>query len=557
MSSSTRSPIGFAASLFAAGCSVVVGDPALVQSTSGHSGIGGYAGSLPTATATRGGDGAGGAFAGSPALSPNSTVVGGTIAAAGTGGNVGDAGGTIGAAGLGGALVGGVGSTAIPQSSPAGGGGMLGLGGAHQNDGGTAGTTARGGVNSSGGSTSAGGATSGGTASNTISAAGGPLSSGGLTGMALGGSTAVRTTSGGAGGTSAVASTTSPAGGNTAGGSSAGGNTAGGSTTGGNPAGGSPNRFRGGPCVVSSDQAAIEVFARGNDSSIYRRVVTADSTGSWGKLTDLDGTLLDNRTDLDCSANPATVHIVALGAQTVSFPAGSFLHAYGTGTSYNPFFRELAANTFDPSPSITLLASGRPNNWRIGATSLSVLYIGEVDNGTYSSLNTPLPGLPFKSSADLGYMPGSTNDKTLVAAFDTDGSLAIHRYVISSEPAAWMNPPAQLPAPTGRSYQYSPTICQGMGQASGAPGAFHVYVFAVAGDTLWSSYTSDSSLMASTDFSGWASVGNTASTAPDCAVTSDNVVHVVTLGSSGSVLLYEGSPFNGTPWTLKQDLGVF
>ncbi len=319
----------------------------------------------------------------------------------------------------------------------------------------------------------------------------------------------------------------------------------GGAATGGAPTGGTASTFRGGPCVVSTNGTSIEVFARGADKKIYRKTVNGSTQSKWVGLVDLDGALIDNRSDLDCSATSSQVHIVALGQS----PAGALLHATGFDTAYNEFKRELT-DTFNPSPSVATLTSALADVHRIGTVPGSWVRVGEISaSGVHSDFGViPVAGSSaFNSAPDIAYIPSTTSNSTYVMAFDTTNQLTIGRYVQSAAPG-WLTPPLQLPAPTSTLYQYSPTVCTGPGQASPmSTAAYYVYLAAVAGDRLWSTYNTS---FPSGLFSGWLQAGTEAASAPDCVVTyGDDIMHIVTLSSSGSTLLYEGKaggPFKMT-----------
>jgi len=298
--------------------------------------------------------------------------------------------------------------------------------------------------------------------------------------------------------------------------------------------------------VVSPNQTGLELFARGNDKGIYRKVITTSATGAWVKLSDLDGSIIDNRSDLDCSANSSTVHIVALGTN----PAGALMHAYGAGTSYNAFFREISASTFDPSPSVTVVGSGSPNNWRLAGISAGYTQLGEVSSGTYTEFTGARPGPALISAPDLAYLAVSNANYTFLAAFDATNTLSLHRYVISPLPANYSTP-GQLPAPTGTLYEYTPTIC-----AAPYQGNYVVYLAAVAGGRLYASYLSNIADLST--FTSWVQVGTeTVSSAPDCVITSDRVMHIVALNSSGATMLYEADPNTVSTWSAPKNLGTY
>ena len=71
--------------------------------------------------------------------------------------------------------------------------------------------------------------------------------------------------------------------------------------------------FLGGPCVANTGGTGVEVFARGDDKKIYRRAVDGNALGSWAVLAGLDGTAIDNRSDLDCAGGTTDINIVAVG----------------------------------------------------------------------------------------------------------------------------------------------------------------------------------------------------------------------------------------------------
>ena len=124
--------------------------------------------------------------------------------------------------------------------------------------------------------------------------------------------------------------------------------------TGGSGNGGSGPTFAGGPCVVSPDRTAVEVFGRSSDGRILRRAYDGSNWGAWANLPALDGKMIDARSDLDCAAAGTTVHIVAGGLN----PVGAVLRAFGFGTAYNPFARELAGLAFGPGPSVAQVQTG-------------------------------------------------------------------------------------------------------------------------------------------------------------------------------------------------------
>jgi len=308
-----------------------------------------------------------------------------------------------------------------------------------------------------------------------------------------------------------------------------------GTGTGGSGSGGSNAVFVGGPCVATPDREAIEVFARTIDGHIHRRAFDGVNWGSWNNIAALDGTLIDARSDLDCSATAGSVHIVASGLN----PVGVLLHAFGFGTAYNPFVRELPALAFGPSPSIVV-----PNDGQIflGGAPQSLF---ELD-GTASPIElTPITTLtdPFHSGPDVAAQPAGGSGLRYFVAFDARGVLALYYNVISSSGSYWAEP-VKLPAPVG-TFTFSPAICT----ENGGFGKSSVNIAAVAGGRLWYARTASITMEA---FSSWTMVANDAASSPDCTVIgAESVVHVVVLSAVGTVLDVNG---NGTNW-VATDLG--
>src|SRR6266545_5853892 len=278
----------FAAALLTLGlvtsCDALYGTPAKGSSpVAGASGTGAMAGNAGRGQA---GAGSGGGLAG----------VGGSAAVGGAGGTSGIAGMAVGS---GGSAAGGPGG--VGNGAEGGGSGAGGMGGGAAGRGGTLGSggVAGGGLGGSGGFARGG-------ATGTGGVAGGGL--GGSGGFARGGATGTGGAGGTVGGTGGV---TGSAGSNAA--------------------------FSGGPCVTSTDSISVETFARGVDQRIHRRVFSNARWGAWADIQGLDATSIDARSDLDCAAVSDAVHLVASGTK----PVGAILHAFGFGTSYNPFLREL------------------------------------------------------------------------------------------------------------------------------------------------------------------------------------------------------------------------
>jgi hypothetical protein len=220
------------------------------------------------------------------------------------------------------------------------------------------------------------------------------------------------------------------------------------------------------------------------------------------------------------------------------------MHATGSGTAFNAFFRELAPETFSPGASVKAYPQG--NNYVIGALDVNAVYY-DVYNGTYTQVTPVTTRINTFGAAtiDISQQAGGGGAARLVAAFDSTGLLDIYTNYVSSAPASWVAPVVLNP-PSGTSYGFSPTICVD----TNATGTYLVHVEAVAGGQLWDSWTSD---VNSNAFSAWERVSTQAASAPDCAMMGDGSVHAVVLSSAGHILDIHGSP--GT-WTTT-DLGTF
>lgn len=301
--------------------------------------------------------------------------------------------------------------------------------------GGSAGASA-GGAKSSGGRASAdGGSTigSGGVAGSLTS--GGTSESGG-NGPVISGGSAGASDSAGAGGIDSAGAGGTEQGGRGEGGDAQGGTpTTGGTGAGGTGAGGSPaNSFRGGPCAVSPDKQNVEVFARGRDSNIYRAVV-GTTTPKWERLADLDGSLIDNRSDLDCSATTTAVHLVALGRT----PPNSFLHATGSGTSYNPFERDLTDYTLGSTPSVfqgfqTILA---------GTDTVSGTFVFSRTPEGVTSDERDGRIILFSSGIDAWWTTFAMTDVQFFAGFTTAGTLSVQMLQRHVGGQTWRTPASQ------------------------------------------------------------------------------------------------------------------
>ena len=426
--------------------------------------------------------------------------------ASGTGAMAGNAGRGQAGAGSGGGLAGVGGSAAV-----GGAGGTSGIAGMAVGSGGSAAGGPGGVGNGAEGGGSGAGGMGGGAAGR-----GGTLGSGGVAGGGLGGSGGFAR--GGATGTGGAGGTVGGTGGVTG---SAGSNAA----------------FSGGPCVTSTDSISVETFARGVDQRIHRRVFSNARWGAWADIQGLDATSIDARSDLDCAAVSDAVHLVASGTK----PVGAILHAFGFGTSYNPFLRELPSAAFSPSPSITIVGGGA--SFRVGA-GLPYPEVYDVDlNGDFQFRLTPITTQtsPITSGLDLA----TEVNTTLLVAYEGSATLALHRVSRSSGGASWFDP-IVLPAPVSGGYSLTPTICVENNQMGGY--VHHVVV--VAAGNLWHAAADWSSNV----FSTWERVSQQEiASSPDCASTSNGTVHIVALGPTGTVLDVSGKTGS---WSVT-DLGTY
>lgn len=306
---------------------------------------------------------------------------------------------------------------------------------------------------------------------------------------------------------------------------SAGANTSGGSTL--------TSQFRGGPCVTSLDGKNVEVFARGADHNIYRRVAAGTNTTGWAALVDLDGSSIDGRSDLDCTgggnvnnASTGSIHIVALGKTPV---LGGYLRAVGSGTTYSGFVQELASYTFTFDTSPAIVSDGNTSVYTMGALSVGgVPVVTQFSSGTATDLSVPVQN-SLTSGPDLD----SCLYDTYFVAFDSAGQLAIYDYY-SYRSTMWRT--YFVAPPAGQPYQYSPAICVGP-RTNNDVGYPHVVV--VAGDQLW--YSSAQYGNATLSFDAWVAIpGVSVSTAPDCNVTSDGTLHIAALDANGQLVYVHG-----------------
>ena len=300
--------------------------------------------------------------------------------------------------------------------------------------------------------------------------------------------------------------------------------------------------FRNGPCVVAPDYFTATVFALGNDGRIHQKSAPSGTWGSWVTLS-VDASVLDTRSDLDCAANSSVTHITATG----SSPLGAFMHATGSGTTFNAFTRELSGQIFSvPGASVWQYPSG--NNYIIGAMDANPI-VYDVYNGTYTEIDpiTNRVNLWASSTIDVAQQAGGGGAARIVAGFDDTGLLGIYTNYISTAPMYWYSPPVLLSPPSGTTFQYSPTICVDTGYMGG----YQFHAAAVAGNgQVWHTWVNT---LNSDTFPGWEKIGTGAAASVDCTMLGDESVHVVTLNGAGHVLDIHGTPGS---WTTT-DLGSF
>ena len=289
------------------------------------------------------------------------------------------------------------------------------------------------------------------------------------------------------------------------------------------------------PDVYPNAYTSAVVFGRGNDSKIHEKANgNGAGWGAWAALS-LDVTVLDVRSDLDCAADSSdAIHLVATGSN----PLGAFMHATGSGTTFNAFVREFPSQTFTtPGASIAL----RGDLYMLGASGPIV---DDVTNGAYTEI-TPITDLAnsLTSAIDLADVPPT--GLQILAAFDSGGLLATYgKYFPTSEPPFWAL--EGLQPPNGTSFSFSPSVCADDGLMADSV----VHVVAVASGQVWDTWTPD---WGSIGFSPWERIGTQGASAPDCTMMGDETVHVVTLNSAGHILDIYGSPGS---WTTT-DLGTF
>jgi hypothetical protein len=298
--------------------------------------------------------------------------------------------------------------------------------------------------------------------------------------------------------------------------------------------------FVSGPCIAAlpSSYSTVVAFALGSDHKIHEQSNGGTGWASWVTVSSLDASAIDFHSDLDCSSDVGGIlHIVATG----SSPLGAVMHAFGSGTSFNPFVREFPSYTFStPGAAIAFLPFG--SDYVLGAFGPEPVLEDVSSDGTTTTL-TPITtlGSPLTTAVDVAYVGGSFGQR-LLAGYDSSGKMSAYvNYLPGSEPSYWSTV-VQMQPPSGTTFNFSPTIC---GDA-GLTATQRIHIIAVANGQVWDTY-SDSS------YSGWERIGTQAASAPDCALMGDQTVHVVTLSNAGHILDIYGSPGS---WTTT-DLGTF
>jgi hypothetical protein len=290
--------------------------------------------------------------------------------------------------------------------------------------------------------------------------------------------------------------------------------------------------------MLGSDM--VEVFARG-PSHIYRRPIGGVEPSKWSAIPELDVSLVDNRSDLDCMHDGSAIHVVASGAN----PLGAVLHATGTQTTYNPFQRELGTTTVEPSPAIWTV---NRNYVTIAGTITTWILAGQISAGEFTQW--PAPSGRVVSSPDIAFRAEGGSGCTQFAAFEHPYALTVQTYIQSSAPARWYDVEFSVPAPSRSPFVFNPTICAGEYQ-----GWNTTFMVAVTEDhRLW--FRSASGLKVESLSPEWVKIGDEANSSPECVVTNfGSDVYVVVRSTRNTILLYKGSG-RGANW-LTSDLGVY
>ncbi|HTQ07170.1 MAG TPA: hypothetical protein VMI54_25110, partial [Polyangiaceae bacterium] len=312
------------------------------------------------------------------------------------------------------------------------------------------------------------------------------------------------------------------------------------------------NAFTAGPCVTAPDLQNIQIFAT-NGQHIYSSAFSGATKGAWTSLPNLDASVLDARSDLDCTSGSTIVQIAATGSN----PVGAYMRSTGFGTAFNAFVRDLTTTTpatFNPpGGSVAMWPGESPTDGRYqmaaaGGNPIWIFY----QSSDFITQISPDNITSLTSAPDIFMQNGSNASHFLMAAFLADGSL--YEYDFNWAQSNYWLPTAQVSPPSGKTFTYSPTICA---TSDNGNSDYTRHLAAVAGGKLYYAHSdpgwpSDTSMP--TSFSAWETAGTaTPGSSPDCFVTSDDKVHIVMLTSTGTIAHIYGNTGNFT----TQDLGGY
>lgn len=285
--------------------------------------------------------------------------------------------------------------------------------------------------------------------------------------------------------------------------------------------------FSKGPCVAATGEADVEAFARASDEKVYRRVLSAVGGGSWTALAHLDASVVDVRSDLDCSADAGSTSTSLVA--TSNQPVGAYLLSDGTGDSFNPFLRQLAPLVFLRSVSVS-------RRTLVGVQG-DVMNVAQVQGTDIYWLPSPTESPRLSSPASVTEVSAFNSVITAIAAFDDNEELVLLRYQNTSTFSGWSTEDVRLPPPAGKKFQFAPAICHDYFPNSGGPYPQR-HLVAVADGKLWYRVAKEFDYV----FTPWESLGDqTITTTPDCTAEADGTVHVVALGTDGNVLHVHGT----------------
>lgn len=290
---------------------------------------------------------------------------------------------------------------------------------------------------------------------------------------------------------------------------------------------------------MSPDSSVIEVLARGDDGRIHRAFKHGGTWEDWTTVSNLDPSVLDVLSDLDCDSNRGIARVVANGAN----PSGSIMQATGLGSAFNAFSRVLDASTFERGVSVTQL----PTNTDYSLVAMSgPIPRGYSDSGSGSL--TPFAtevGQSFSSAPDIIYKPVTNASFTFLVGYTSTTSLSLFRHILNgSYPNGNWGTPSTLGAPSGIAYEFSPTVC-----VDEFSGNLDVQIAAVAGGELHHTMTDTFN----EPLASWENLGVKVGSAPDCIKLADGSVHIIALSPSGHIL-----DVNGISGSFSvDDLGTF